>query len=191
METEDEILVDRSIFESRFACELNECKGACCVQGEAGAPLTKEEAFSLEDYYETIKPYLSVEGMLTIQSQGFYVRNKGGELTTPCVNENQECAYTFFDNGIAKCAFEKAFNKGEIDFQKPVSCHLFPIREAKMGSHKIILRYERAEICQCAVQKGEKTKTSVFAFSEKALVRRFGQEWYDSLTQFAQENEDQ
>ena len=123
----DNKIVSQEIFDQQFVCDLNACKGACCVEGDSGAPLLKNEAEELEEFYPVIKKYLSREGRKAIKKQGFSVIDNDNDLTTPLVN-NRECAYVYYDSGITKCAIEKAYLEDGISFKKPISCHLYPIR---------------------------------------------------------------
>ena len=126
IQIEDKI-ISQEIFDQQFVCDLNACKGACCVEGDSGAPLLKNEAKELEKSYSIIRKYLSADGKEAIKKQGFSVIDSDNDLTTPLVN-NRECAYVFNDSGVTKCAIEKAYLEDEINFKKPISCHLYPIR---------------------------------------------------------------
>ena len=122
-------LISEDLFEKRFVCDLSACKGACCEQGDSGAPITPEEAAGIKKYYEYIKPYMTARGKKAVEKQGFSVVDMDGELVTPLVDEYQECAFAKKDKtGTWKCSIEQAYRNGEIPTHKPLSCHLYPIR---------------------------------------------------------------
>lgn len=172
-------LVSFDVLQKKFCCDLPSCLGACCVHGDAGAPLTIEEAGDLEDYLDEISPYLHGEGLLSIIEQGAFTRDIDGELVTPLIN-NQECAYTFFEQGIAFCALEKAFKEEAIPFNKPLSCHLYPIRIKEFDDYDAV-NYDVWDICNCAREKGDREEVPVYRFVKDAFIRKYGQEWYDQL----------
>lgn len=175
----DHHLVSEDIFLEHFECELNQCKGKCCVEGDLGAPLEYNELSILEEIYPMLKPYLNKKSQQTIEEQGKYVEHEKGEYSTPLV-EGKECAYVVFDNGIAFCGIEKAWKDGKINFQKPISCHLYPIRLWEKNGI-IGINYEEWDICQCACSKGKKNKTPVYQFLKDAIIRKFGKEFYEIL----------
>lgn len=175
----DCILSDE-LYEEQFVCDLPVCKGGCCVEGDAGAPLTGEETLILARIASQLIPYMIPEGLAAIDKQGYWVQDEEGELTTPLV-EGRQCAYVFFDDaGIAKCAIEKAWEQGLVDFQKPISCHLYPIR-VKKYPHYEALNYHRWPLCDCARVKGKGAGVRVYRFLKDALIRKYGVEWYDDL----------
>lgn len=179
-------IISEDILDKEFVCNLNACKGACCVEGEAGAPLTKEEGELLKEIYPKIKPYLRQEGIAAIEEQGFYTINPIGEFETTLI-EGRECAYAIFEeNGIAKCAIEKAHKEGVIDFYKPISCHLYPIR-VKEYSTLTAVNYHSWPICNDACTLGKELKVPTYQFVKTALIRKFGKDWYDELDEMAQE----
>lgn len=175
----DEILVSDDILDFEFVCNLDACKGACCVEGDEGAILEKEELEILEKIYPEVEPYLTPEGKAAIEKQGLFITNKEGALKTPLIN-NGPCAYIYYDNGIALCGIEKAYREGKISWQKPVSCHLYPIRIEKVSGHDA-LNYERWNICNPACKNGKKLNVPVFRFVKDALIRKYGSEFYDAL----------
>lgn len=178
-------IISEDIIEKDFVCNLNACKGECCIAGEAGAPLEQDEITILEDIYQDVKPFLRPEGIEAIESQGTSI-NREGELETPLVN-GAECAYvTFNDKGWASCGIEDAYNAGKIDWRKPISCHLYPVRVQKYSAFTAV-NYHRWPICDDACTLGQELKVPVYKFTKAALVRKFGQEWYDSLEKTAQE----
>ena len=176
---ENTILSDE-LFEEHFVCNLDKCKGACCIEGDSGAPLEAEELKILEDVFEKVKPYLNEAGLKAIEEQGKYVMDFEGDYTTTCVDGNKECAYVLFENGITKCAFEKAYNDGVIDFKKPISCHLYPIRITKYPDYHA-LNYDRWHICSPACSFGKELKVTVFEFLKEPLIRMYGEEWYQAV----------
>jgi hypothetical protein len=175
-----ETLVSEELLEKKFVCDLTACKGACCVKGDYGAPLEDNELEVLDKVYPKVKPYLSERGIQAIEKQGKYIRYSRREWVTPLI-QGKECAYTVFDNGVAKCGIEKAWLDGKIDFQKPVSCHLYPVRINRMKSGVDSVNYDRWSICKAACKLGESLKVPVYKFLKAALVRKYGQEWYDQL----------
>lgn len=182
-------LVSEDILEKEFVCNLSACKGSCCIEGEAGAPLLLEEASVLEDIYPKVKPFLRKEGIQAIESQGTWIRNDFGDIETPLVN-NAECAYvTFNDKGYASCGIEDAYNQGVISWKKPISCHLYPIRTRDYSEFSAV-NYHKWEICDDACSLGKELQVPVYKFLKDALVRRFGENWYDALEKVAQEKQD-
>ncbi|SMO60875.1 DUF3109 family protein [Solitalea koreensis] len=173
-------LVHEDIIKEYFVCNLNACKGACCVQGNAGAPLENNEREILEEIYPKIKPYLTEKGIQAIEKDGTYVVDFEGDYTTTCVDGDQECAYTVFENGTALCGIERAWKDGVIDFRKPISCHLYPIRITKYPEFDI-LNYDRWNICSAACSHGSELKVSIHQFLKEPLIRKYGQAWYDEL----------
>lgn len=178
----DNKLISDQILEKRFVCDLTACKGACCIEGDAGAPLEKTETKILEKIFPKVKKYLRPEGVKAIEKQGTWIKADDGELETPLVN-GAECAYVIFDEkGITKCGIEKAFEAGEIDYKKPISCHLYPIRvkETKAGP---ILNYDEWDICKAACKLGNKLDVKVYQFLKEPIIRKFGAEFYTHLTE--------
>lgn len=179
-------IVSEEILDREFVCNLNACKGSCCVEGEAGAPVTKEETVILNKIYSIIKPLLRQEGIDAIEKLGKFTTNPIGDFETTLVN-GKECAYTIFDsNGIAKCGVEEAHNKGLINYKKPISCHLYPIRVQEYSTLTAV-NYHAWPICNDACTLGEKLKVPTYKFVKEALVRKFGIEWYEDLDIAAQE----
>ncbi len=170
-------IISRDIFEQRFVCDLLKCKGACCVEGDSGAPLTPEEAETIEKDYIHFEPYLPEEHRAEIKKQGFSVIDDDKDLVTPLVNKRQ-CAYSFYDEkGILKCSIEKAFNEGKTSFRKPLSCHLFPIRITEYRRFDA-LNYEELDICKPGRECGKSMKMPLFRYLKGPLIRKYGEEWY-------------
>ena len=174
-------IISLDIVEKYFACDLNACKGACCVEGDAGAPLLDEEEKTLEKILEKIKPYMREKGLETIEKNGVAAIDSDGDLTTTLVN-NKECSFLIFEDGIAKCSIEKAYNDGKINFKKPISCHLFPVRITRHKDFEAI-NYEKIKICKPACECGSKLEIPLYVFLKEALIRNYGQEWYVKLLQ--------
>ena len=178
IQIEDKI-ISLDIFETYFFCDLSACKGSCCVEGDSGAPLLYEEKKILEEIYEKVKPYMSKEGKVEVEKNGVSTIDKDGDLTTTLV-KNKECSFVIFENGIAKCSIEKAYNNGSIEFKKPISCHLFPIRIAEYPDFEAV-NYEKIKICKPACDCGSKLKIPLFVFLKEPLIRKYGKSWYEEL----------
>lgn len=173
-------IVSEEIIEKDFMCNLSACKGACCIDGDAGAPLDKEEAEILKDIYPKVKPFLRKEGIKAIEEQGVYTTSEFGDLETPLIN-GADCAYVIFDKkNVALCAIEEAYNQGEISWKKPVSCHLYPIR-IKEYSEFSAVNYDKWDICDAACTLGKELQIPVYKFVKEALIRKFGADWYAEL----------
>lgn len=176
----DNILISSELLTEAFHCDLQACRGACCVDGEAGAPLEEEETEILLDIYQKVKPYLRPEGVAAIEAQGSFVKGSDGEWETPLVNK-KECAYAVFtEAGIAQCGLEVAFKDGATQWQKPISCHLYPVR-IKEYSALTAVNYHKWHICDPACVLGETMKMPVYKFVKEALIRKFGKAWYNAL----------
>ena len=182
----DDKLISEDLFSEEFVCNLAKCKGICCVEGDAGAPLDEEETHILDEIYPKIKPYLRPEGIQAIEEQGTYTLDFEGDLVTPLVN-NAECAYVIFDEkGYTKCAIEKAYEDGVIDWQKPISCHLYPIRITEYSNFSAI-NYHEWDICSDACTLGKELGVKVYQFLKKPLIRKYGEEFYQTLSKAAEE----
>ncbi|MGA9408153.1 MAG: DUF3109 family protein [Bacteroidota bacterium] len=178
MFTIDEINVDTKAADLHFACDLAECKGACCtLQGGRGAPITDNEVDEIYNAYPVVKKYLSKEHKEWIERHGL-VEGSPGYYATQCKN-NQACVFVFYDDGVAKCSFEKAFHNKEIQWRKPLSCHLFPLR-ASYGVPEQ-LRFEYLHECEPAFKKGSREKIPLFKFLRDVLVRAYGRPWYEQF----------
>ena len=182
----DDKLISEDLFSDEFVCNLANCKGICCVEGDAGAPLDEDETKILDEIYPKIKPYLRPEGIQAIEEQGTYTLDFEGDLVTPLVN-NAECAYVIFDEkGYTKCAIEKAYEDGVIDWQKPISCHLYPIRITEYSNFSAI-NYHEWDICSDACTLGKELGVKVYQFLKKPLIRKYGEEFYQTLSEAAEE----
>ena len=182
----DDTLISEEIISEEFVCNISKCKGKCCVSGSAGAPLEKGETKILEKLYNKISPFLSKKGRMAIKKQGNYVIGFDGDLETPLI-ENKECAYTVFDKGgVAQCGIEKAYNNGAIKWNKPISCHLYPIRVNKYPTFTAV-NYHEWSVCDSACSLGAELKVPVYKFVKNALVRKFGKKWFKKLSLFAKD----
>ncbi len=175
----DNKVVSSKILEQRFCCDLPRCKGMCCVHGDSGAPLTPDEALTLEQILEKVKPFMSTEGITAVNEQGVALIDNDGDLVTPLIN-GRECAFAVFEKGIATCAIEKAWTQGKVDFRKPLSCHLYPIR-VKEYSNFTALNYHHWDVCAPARELGEKIDLPLYKFLKDALIRAYGEEFYTQL----------
>lgn len=181
----DDTIVSLALIEKRFLCDLAACKGSCCRYGDTGAPLTAAEAADLERIWPQLWPYLRPEGIRAIENQGTSLRDIEGELVTPLI-KNEECAYTVMEDDVYKCGIETAFNAGAVDFLKPLSCHLFPVRVKQYSTFRAV-NYEEWSICKPGVACGAKNNLAIYEFLREPLVRAFGEEWYDKLQWAARE----
>jgi len=178
-------IVSEEILEKEFVCNLSACKGACCVDGDAGAPLDENETKILAEIYPIVKPFLRPEGIKAIEAQGTHVTSDFGELETPLI-DGKDCAYVIFDGKTALCGIEQAYNQGIVAWKKPVSCHLYPIRVKEYSDFSAV-NYHKWHICSDACALGEELGVPVYQFVKEALVRKFGQQWYDELEKVAKE----
>ena len=175
-----EILVSDDIREKEFVCNLEKCKGACCVEGDYGAPLEEEELQILAEIYPIVKPYLTKKGIQVIEKEGTHVIDPDGDLSTPVI-DGRECAYALYDkNKILKCGIEQAFLDGKISWKKPISCHLYPIRITRKKNFEAV-NYHAWHVCAPACSLGKSLAVPVYKFLKEALVRRYGLSWYEEL----------
>ena len=183
----DDKLISEDIFSEEFVCNLSKCKGACCVEGDIGAPLNKEETVILDRIFEQVKPYLRKEGVEAIERQGTWVIDPNdGDYVTPMV-EDKECAYVIFDEkGITKCGIEKAYEDGAVNWQKPISCHLYPIRVDEYRTFTA-LNYHKWDICSDACTLGRELQVPIYKFVKTPLIRKYGEEFYQTLCDAADE----
>ncbi len=183
MITIDNTIISDDLIEKEFVCDLKKCKGECCVSGDEGAPLEEEEISLLEDYIDRIKPYMTEQGKRVIEKTGIFDYGASGEFVTPLVNDC-ECAFTIFKDGIAFCAIEKAFLEKKIKFQKPISCHLYPVRIQKYKDYEAV-NYHQWHICKSATRTGRNLGVPVYEFLKEPLIRKFGEKWYKKLEEEA------
>lgn len=181
-------LISDDILQEHFLCNLEACKGACCWEGDWGAPLESEEMQTLERIYDDIKPYLSPEGRRVLEDEGLFTFYKdANDYGTPLI-KNGACAYmTYTEDGIAICGIEHAYNEGKTDFRKPISCHLYPIRVNREDKTDFeALNYDRWDICSAACQKGKEQQMPIYQFAKAALIRKYGAEFFAELEAAAQ-----
>lgn len=184
LQIKDTLLSD-NVIEKHFVCNIEKCKGACCIHGDSGAPLTEEEKEYLNENINNIIPFLRKEGIDAVTEKGVSYIDSDHDLVTTLINGN-ECAFTVIsDNGIVACGIEKAFEAGKSELQKPVSCHLYPIR-VKHFTQVTGVNYDEWDICKSALKNGKKTKTPLYKFLKIPLIRKFGKEWYEELEQIAE-----
>ena len=179
----DNILVSDQVVEEQFVCDLTKCKGGCCEDGDAGAPLEANELDELNKVFDIVRPYLTASGAREIEKVGRYIYDREFGWVTPTIN-SEICAYGFKDNqGIVKCAIEQAYNDGKISWKKPISCHLFPIRIQKSTNDDTeFVNYEpREELCSAACKLGKKLKVPAYVFLKEAIIRKYGEEFYATL----------
>ena len=179
IEIEDKIISD-DVFLTQFACDLYKCKGACCVEGDSGAPISNHEVKSIENDLKSIKPFMSEQVISAVERNGVkYIDSEGDQVTT--LINGKECAFVFYDqNKIAKCSIETAYKSNKINFNKPISCHLYPIRVKKHNKFQS-LNVDKRSICKSACQCGSKLSIPVFKFLKEAIVRLWGKEFFEDL----------
>ena len=183
-------LISDDLLDRFFVCDLEKCKGACCVEGDLGAPLEEEELDRLRENFNGIAPFLTERGRKEIEKQGLYVFDVEGDYSTPTIN-GRECAYAIYDEkGLLRCGIETAYENGQSKFNKPISCHLYPVRISKNTSN-IAVNYDNWDICNPACTLGSVLNVPVYKFLKEALIRRFGQDWFEQLEKFAEKKKKQ
>lgn len=183
----DDKLISFDIIDKTFSCDLEKCKGACCVYGDSGAPMTEEEVEIIKGHYEIIKPYMTERGIEEIKLQGFSVIDKDHDVVTPLI-DNLACAYISYEGDIALCAIERAYRDKKIDFPKPVSCHLYPIRITQYKKFSAV-NYDKWDICKPALKKGKQENSLLYRYLEFPITRKYGADFYEKL-KYAAENLD-
>jgi len=173
----NDILVSDAVLDAPFACHLGRCHGACCVHGDRGAPLEPDERAELEAAVPVVWRDLRPEARAVLEQQGPWVEEAPGEYGTSCV-DGAECVFVVYDGAVAKCALQKAYRDGRLGFEKPISCHLYPIRVEQWGE-TTTLNYEQIELCRPAIPQGRRLGVLLHDFLEGPLTRRFGAGWYD------------
>ncbi len=176
----DNTFVSNELLESCFVCDIHKCKGICCIEGDAGAPLEEEEIAVLEDYLDAIKPFMEKAGIEAVEKSGVFDYDQDGSYVTPLI-DNRACAFVWNNKGVALCAIERAWQAGKIPFRKPISCHLYPIRINKLKSAEAV-NYHEWNICNDAVKKGKAEKVPLYQFLREPLIRKYGQQWYEKLS---------
>jgi hypothetical protein len=181
------ILIDSNVLSSEFQCNVSACQGKCCIEGDVGAPLESEEIFLLESIVSKIEPFLDRKGIQAVRSQGVSVYFKKEHVRGTPLLSSGRCAYAVqSDNGIYQCGIESAYLEGAIEFKKPISCELYPIRIEKNhenGFDQMV--YDRWDICDSACSQGKRNKLPLYKFVSKALIRKYGQDFYEMLDQYA------
>ncbi|MGC4035347.1 MAG: DUF3109 family protein [Chitinophagaceae bacterium] len=189
----DNIMVSDDIISEQFVCDLAKCKGGCCEEGDAGAPLEDEEMDIILSVYEKVKPYLPEASVLEIEKKGKFVNHKEFGWVTPTLGSDSEiCVYGYRDEkGIIKCAFEQAYYDGVIEWKKPISCHLFPVttNKGKHGNYERVNYEPREKLCKPACSLGKKLKVPVYEFLKEALIRKYGAAFYDVLDRIAKKKD--
>lgn len=185
----DNVLVSDQVVEEHFVCDLSKCKGGCCEDGDAGAPITKEEKEFIKEFLEIVKPYMTARGKKEVEKQGLFLYDRSFGWVTPTIN-GQICVYGYHDEkGVIKCAFEQAYNDGKIPWKKPISCHLFPIKisKSKQDPDLEYMNYEpREDLCQAACSLGDKLKMPAYQFLKESIIRKYGDSFYEALEATAQ-----
>ena len=176
----DDILVSSDIFTEEFCCDLDACKGNCCVEGDAGAPVTLDEIGGIEDALDTVWDDMSASAQAVVDKQGVAYTDRDGDLVTSIVG-GKDCVFTCYEGDCFLCALERAYRSGKTGFCKPISCALYPIREKRLGNGMIALNYNRWDVCRDAVKKGRELHLPVYKFLKEPLIRRFGAEFYEKL----------
>jgi len=178
-----EAAVENTVAQVSFCCDPAICKGACCsLEGGRGAPLEDDEILEIEKAYPHVRQYLSAQSLRTIEKSGMY-EGGPGDFATTCIND-RECVFAYFEDGVARCAFERAHNDGNIDWRKPLSCHLFPIRIRSFG--KDVVRYEEIDECLPGRERGSGHEIALHEFLRQPLVRKYGEEWYEEFLAYCQ-----
>lgn len=181
----DNVLISDEVIEAKFVCDLHKCKGGCCEDGDAGAPLEKKEMQIIEENFKQIEPYLSPEGSDVIKKKGKFLYDKEFGWVTPTIN-SAICAYGFRDqHGIIKCGIEAAYNDGKLNWKKPISCHLFPIKTTCTKDYTMVNYEPREGLCNPGCVLGKKLKMPVYRFLKESLIRKFGEVFYNTLDQIA------
>lgn len=175
----DDTLISDDLDEVFFICDLGRCHGACCVEGDAGAPLDEEEIGEMEDILDKVRPFMTEAGKQVVDQDGVFDYDADGNYVTPLVNQ-RECAFVYFEDRVAKCAIEKAFNEGMISFKKPVSCHLYPVRIVEYKDYDAV-NYHKWSICDRALVTGKREGVRVYEFLKEPLIRKYGKEWYQKV----------
>ena len=179
------VLVSPDIFTEKFCCDLDKCKGQCCVEGDAGAPVTLDEIGGIEDSLDTVWTDMSASAQAIVDKQGVAYVDQEGDLVTSIVN-GKDCVFTCYENGCCLCALERAYRAKKTDFVKPISCALYPIRVKAFNNDTFGINYNRWDVCKDAVIKGKELNLPVYKFLEGPLTRRFGVEWYKELCEVAE-----
>ncbi|MCQ2132821.1 MAG: DUF3109 family protein [Bacteroidaceae bacterium] len=180
-------LISLDLFSQQFCCDLERCRGCCCEEGDAGAPVAIDEVAQLEDAADKLWDELTPEAQEVIVSQGVVYNDITGELVTSIVG-GRDCVFATHDaEGHCLCVIDRAYRQGRVKFQKPISCHLYPVRLKTLSNGTTALNYDRWDICQCAVEKGCQLALPLYKFLKEPLIRRFGEDWYREVETAADE----
>jgi hypothetical protein len=186
----DNVYISEELVKEKFVCALDKCKGGCCVDGDAGAPLNHDELEKIEEVYPIVKKYLTQEAIAEIERVGVYKRDEEFDMVTPDIGGGV-CVYAYTDeNAVVKCAIEKAYYAGEVTWKKPISCHLFPIRIGKKGIFESLNYEPRQDLCAPACANGSALNVPVYQFLKEPIIRKYGEEFYDALDHVAREKMD-
>ena len=180
-----DVLISSDLLTEQFCCDLEKCKGICCVEGDAGAPVTLDEIGEIESCLDIVWPEMSASAQAVVDKQGVAYTDQEGDLVTSIVN-GKDCVFTCHEEGCCLCTLEKAYRAGKTAFCKPISCSLYPIREKRFAGGLIGLNYNRWEVCRDAVKKGRELQLPLYQFLKEPLTRRFGQAWYEELCEVAE-----
>jgi hypothetical protein len=175
----DDILISDEVLDAPFACNLGSCLGACCVQGDSGAPLEPSERAELERILPRVRKYLRPEALAVIDAEGVWEETAPGQYATTCIDD-AECVFVTFEGSVAKCGIQRAFRDGRIDFEKPISCHLYPIRINRYGDREVI-NYEQISICDPGRKFGVRKNIQLADFLKEPLTRKYGEAWYEKF----------
>ena len=178
-------LISDALLDAPFACNLGACLGACCVQGESGAPLEPEERAALEALVPRVRKYLRAEALKVIETDGVWEETEPGAYATTCVDD-AECVFVTYEGPVAKCAIHKAYLAGRVDFPKPLSCHLFPVIVEPMGDYQA-LNYEQVSLCDSARKHGRRHQVHLVDMLREPLTRKFGAAWYEAFREACDE----
>lgn len=181
----DHTVISMNLFDKKFCCDLQKCKGSCCRYGDSGAPLEEKEAIILEEIWTEVRAYMRPEGIEAVEEKGTSMVDSDGDTVTPLIG-NDECAYALIEDGVFMCAIEKAWSNNKIKFRKPESCHLFPVRIKKYKEFDAV-NYEEWKICKPARKLGEELDMPVYKFLKDPLIRVYGKKWYREVEKAAQE----
>jgi Protein of unknown function (DUF3109) len=188
----DKVIISDDVVEKQFVCDLAKCKGGCCEEGDAGAPLDKAELNIIKKVFNKIKPYLSAASLKEIEKKGFYVYHREFGWVTPTLgNDSEICVYGIREkDGMIKCAFEQAYYDGVIDWKKPISCHLYPIisEKGKHGDYDKMNYEPREKLCNPACALGKKLKVPTYEFLKEPIIRKYGEDFYKALDKAAKEH---
>ena len=184
----DDVLISDDVVEAAFSCNLSACRGACCVQGASGAPLEESELAEVEAVLESVRPKLRPEALEVIEKEGVWEELARGHYATTCVGD-AECVFVKYDGPVSKCAIQEAYFEGKVSFEKPISCHLYPIRVRPLGEFEA-LNYEQIDICSPGRKHGDQMGIGLAEMLERPLTRKYGEDWYRQFLLMVRERRD-